>query len=106
MKKQTMICNEVAQELREQMATAIECGHDELSYEKEYGSALVIVEIYQRRVGGWLTTFTDVVVAHADARHQSPRLTEAISKALPDWDAMENDYRRKEARHEIPNYYQ
>ena len=99
------ICNEVAQELKAQMAEAIECGDEALYYEKEYGTAIVSVDIYQRRVSGWWMTFTDVVVAHEDARHQSPRLTEAISKALPDWDRMSEDYKRKEEQMH-PQYYQ
>ncbi len=90
------ICNEVAQELKEQMEIAIECGDETLYYEKEYGTAFVSVEIYQRRVCGWWMTFQDVTVAHEDAHHQSPRLTEAISKALPSWDKMSEEYKRKE----------
>ena len=99
------ICNEVAQELKAQMAEAIECGDEALYYEKEYGTAIVSVDIYQRRVSGWWITFQDVVVAHEDARHQSPRLTEVISKAIPDWDKMSEDFKRKEERMH-PQYYQ
>jgi hypothetical protein len=104
MKKQTMICNEVAQELREQMAIAIECGDEALYYEKEYGTAFISVDIYQRKVCGWWMTFQDVTVAHEDAHHQSPRLTEAISKALPSWDKMSEEYKRKEEQ--MHPYYQ
>ena len=90
------ICNEVATELREKMAEAIECGDEALQYEKEYGTAFISVDIYQRKISGWWMTFQDVTVAHEDAHHQSPRLTEAISKALPDWDKMSEEYKRKE----------
>lgn len=104
MKNQQTICNEVAQELREQMAIAIECGDEALYYEKEYGTAFISVDIYQRKISGWWITFTDVLVNHEDAHHQSPRLTEAISKALPDWDKMSEEYKRKEEQ--MHPYYQ
>ena len=98
------ICNEVAKELKEQMAIAIECGDETLTFEKEFGTAFVQVDIYQRRVSGWWMTFIDVVVAHEDAHHQSPRLTEAISKALPSWDKMSEEYKSKEEM--MHPYYQ
>ena len=98
------ICNEVAQELQEKMKIAIECGDEALYFEKEYGRAFVAVDIYQRRVSGWWMTFTDVVVAHEDASHQSPLLTDAIKQALPDWDKMSEDFKRKEER--MHPYYQ
>lgn len=98
------ICNEVAQELKAKMAEAIECGDEALYYEKEYGTAIVTVDIYQRRVSGWWMTFTDVVVAHEDAHHQSPLLTDAIKQALPDWDKMSEDFKCNEER--MHPYYQ
>ena len=98
------VCNEVAKELKEQMAIAIECGDETLTFEKEFGTAFVQVDIYQRRVSGWWMTFTDVVVAHEDARHQSPLLTDAIARALPDWDKMSDEHKRREEQ--AHQYYQ
>ena len=80
------ICKEVATDVKDMMVSAIEKGEDSLSYERYYGEGIVVVEIYQRCIGGWLTTFTDVVIAHSDCRHSSPLLRQAIESSLPDWD--------------------
>ena len=94
MKNYNQICKEVACDVKHEMQTAIEFGYDSFNYEKEYGTAIVIVEMYQRYVSNYYMTFVDVVVAHEDAHHQSPRLTNAIKKSLPDFDTMQRNYER------------
>lgn len=91
MKNCRTICSEVASEVRDMMQRAIMDGYDSVYYEKEYGTALVVVEVYQRKVSGWWQTFTDVIVSHESAWHTSPLLTKAIQAILPSWDTMEKE---------------
>lgn len=68
------------------MQDTFELGDDRMYYEKEYGNAVVCVEIHEVRcVNGYCIDDVDVWVAHEDSKHDSPLLTEAIRKALPDW---------------------
>lgn len=86
------ISRHIASEVREQIQTAIEYGCEFLYYEKEYGTALVVVDIYPKKLdNGMMMTVTDVQVAHEDARHHSPRLAECIRENLPNWDEMESE---------------
>lgn len=95
MKKYEIICEQVAADVKDIMQTVIEADETNVSYEKEVGDAMVIVEVYQRRVNGWMMTFTDVVIAHEDCRHRSPLLRKAIEKSLPDFDKMQAAYENR-----------
>lgn len=87
------ICTQVAAGVKDAMQTAIAEGEQDMTWERYFGTAVVIVEVAQRNVNGWLQTYTYVTVAHEDAHHQSPRLRSAIAKALPDWDEEERRIR-------------
>jgi hypothetical protein len=85
MKNYKQICQEVASDVQAMIEEAVTFKNDSITYEKEFGTASIIVETGYERKNGWLQPYTIVVVMHDDCCHTSPRLTEAIEKALPDW---------------------
>ena len=93
MTRSNTICLEVAKDVKGMMQMAVETGDERISYEKEFGTAFVAVEVYPiRMANGYWLTITDVVVAHEDCRHQSPRLTQAIKEQLPNFDELKKEY--------------
>lgn len=83
------ICKEVANDVTERMEKCITFGDDTLYYEKIYGDAMVVVDIYPEHLPtGFVMTITDVCVSHCDPKHESPLLTQAIRESIPDWDTM------------------
>lgn len=93
--KYNEICNTVANDVKDMIKTALEFGDDKVYYEKEYGTAFVAVDIRPVNLrNGYYMMVTDVFVAHEDTKHNSPLLTDAIRKALPDWDEMETEYNK------------
>lgn len=95
MAKYQEICNEVAKDVKWMIESALEFGDDKVYYEKEYGEAFVSVDIRPVNLGnGYYMMVTDVFVAHGDTKHNSPLLTDAIRKALPDWDELETEYNK------------
>ena len=91
MKNYRQICQEVATDVQAAIENAVTFREDSISYEKIYGTASIIVETGYRKENGWLKPYTMVVVLHDDCCHTSPRLTEAIEKALPDWSKIERN---------------
>lgn len=89
MKNYKQICREVASDVQAMIENAVTFHDDSISYEKVYGTASVIVETGYKRKNGWLHPYTIVVVMHDDCCHTSPRLTEAIERALPKWSDIE-----------------
>lgn len=86
MKKIQTIIKEVADGVLAAMKEAIESGYDYINYEKVYGDAAVYVDVKEVRLrGGLYIDDLDVCVYHAESGHQSPRLEQAIRKAMPDW---------------------
>jgi hypothetical protein len=86
MKKIQTIIKEVADGVLAAMKDAIESGYDYINYEKVYGDAAVYVDVKEVRLrGGMYIDDMDVCVYHAERGHQSPRLEQAIRKAMPDW---------------------
>jgi hypothetical protein len=89
MKNYKQICREVASDVLAMIEDAVTFHVDSISYEKEFGNASVIVETGYKKKNGWLHPYTIVVVMHDDCCHTSPRLTEAIERALPKWSDIE-----------------
>lgn len=87
------ICTQVAAGVKDAMQTALANNEKCMTWERYFGTAVVIVEVETRKESGWIFTHTYVTVAHEDAHHQSPRLRSAIAKALPDWDEEERRIR-------------
>ena len=86
MKKIQTIIKEVADGVLAAMKDPIESGYDYINYEKVYGDAAVYVDVKEVRLrGGMYIDDMDVCVYHAESGHQSPRLEQAIRKAMPDW---------------------
>ena len=91
MKNYKQICKEVAGDVQAKIENAIVFHEDYILGEYQYGNALIIVETGWKRKDGWLHPYTDVVVMHNDCCHTSPRLKQAIEKALPEWSKIENN---------------
>lgn len=95
------ICNEVAKDVRSMINQALELGDDSVYYEKEYGDAFIGVDIRPVNLrNGFYMMVTDVFVSHCDTRHESPLLTEAVRKAIPDWDELEKEYNNNFRKYE------
>lgn len=78
------------------MQDTFELGDDRMHYEKEYGNAVVCVDIHEVRcVNGYCIDDVDVWVAHEDSKHDSPLLTEAIRQALPDWFTIKREVEQR-----------
>ena len=91
MKNYKQICKEVAGDVQAKIENAIIFHEDYILGEYQYGNALIIVETGWKHKDGWLHPYTDLVVMHDDCCHTSPRLTQAIEKALPEWSKIENN---------------
>lgn len=91
MKNYRQICREVASDVQAKIENAVTFHEDSICYERVYGTASVIVETGWKHKNGWLHPYTMVVVMHDDCCHTSPRLTEAIEKALPNWSKIERN---------------
>jgi hypothetical protein len=89
MKNYRQICREVASDVQAMIEDAVTFKNDSITYEKEFGTASIIVETGYEHKNGWLHPYTIVVVMHDDCCHTSPRLTEAIERALPKWSDIE-----------------
>ena len=81
------LLNEIAGDVHYEMQTAIEDGYDWIRYEKEYGAALVLVEVREIPMSnGMVYDDVEVAIQHDDDdRRLSPLLEKAIREALPDW---------------------
>ena len=83
------ICNEICSDMQERIETAITFREDWVTYEKKYGTAVVVIETGYERKNGWMFLDTQVEVLHDDDTHKSPLLKEAIEKTLPSWVEIE-----------------
>ena len=80
------IIKNIVDSVREAMRDAIDSGYDYMNYEKVYGDAAVYVDVREVRLrNGMYIDDLDVCVYHADNSHQSPRLEDAIRRAIPNW---------------------
>lgn len=81
------LLNGIASDVRSEMVTTIEDGFDWFRYEKEYGTALVLVDFREIRLtNGMLYDDVEVAVQHDDDNSRiSSNLEKAIREALPDW---------------------
>lgn len=91
MKNYKQICKEVAGDIQGMIEDAVTFHASSVTYEKSFGTATIYIETGYQSKDGWLLPFTTVIVTHDDGSHNSPRLTEAIEKALPDWTKIENN---------------
>ena len=85
MMKVNTICQEMAEGVREEIRQAIMDGKDIVEYTKEYGDVVVMVGVRSY----W--PYICCVVSHEDSSHKSPRLENAIEKAVPDWYSVERE---------------
>lgn len=89
MKKLQRIITTVADGVREEMVSSIAAGFGHTSYERQFGTAYIIVEVKEKQLPtGFYDTDVDVCVLHDDIMHVSPNLEQAITDALPDWFAV------------------
>ena len=95
MNRQKLI-NEIARAVHDEMYDCISQDWDRLSWEREYGLALVRVEVELVRLrNGMYIDDVDVAVMHDDSTHESPLLEKAIREALPDWFNVKDEVERQ-----------
>lgn len=89
MKRLQKLITAVADGVREEMVNSIVAGFGHASYEQQYGTAYIIVEVTEKQLPtGFYDTDVDVCVLHDNTMHVSPNLEQAITDALPDWFAV------------------
>lgn len=91
MKNYKQICKEVAGDVQNEIERAVVFNDGNVTYEKQYGTAVIHIETGYQSKNGWLHPFTTVAIIHDDCCHTSPRLTQAIEKTLPDWSKIESN---------------
>ena len=95
MNRQKLIID-IARAVHDEMYDCISQGWDRLSWEREYGLALVRVEVALVRLrNGMYIDDVDVAVMHDDNGHESPLLEKAIREALPDWFNVKDEVERQ-----------
>ena len=98
MEKIEKFIKEIAGEVKDAMVLNIESGWDRLYWEKEIGTALIVVEVSEVRLrNGSYIDDTDVYVQHENPEHTSPTLERAIRKALPNWFDLKDEIERLSA---------
>ena len=84
--------HEVVTAVHDEMYECIEQGMGNMYLEREYGMALVSVEVEIRRLrNGMLYDDVDVVITHDGHDGRSTRLEKAIGEALPCWFNVERE---------------
>ena len=77
--------NDIVKEVREAMYQSYAARRNYVYVEREYQGCLLVVDIQVEQLcNGYYFPNIDVDIQH-DNCHTSPRLVEAIRKALPDW---------------------
>ena len=92
MKKLERIINEVVSDITDSIIQSLCAKETKAEIERYYGEAYIIAEVGLERLNnGFYLPYKKAIVCHHE-EHQSPRLEQAITDALPTWDDIEAQY--------------
>ena len=95
---------ELAKNVAIEMHDCIASGYDRMSYEQDYGNTTIMVEV--ELVG---TIFSidvvDVWIERDNSEHQSPKVIEAIKRALPNWWDVRQQVEEENRCYELQTQY-